>query len=119
MISRRVVWSIVIGVAAVLIMTWRMASFPARVVIINQSGTAITRVSMKTENGQLDFGTIQNGESRRVSIDPTPSLQLTFHSDAGHTWRAAEAVTAGQSVVLYVTPDNRVVQRSRIGSLVR
>jgi hypothetical protein len=118
-ISKRVLWSIIIGVAAVLIMTWRVTRFPARIVIINQSGTTLAQVAVDSGANRIDLGSIGNGETRRVSIDPTSTLVLTFRSDTNHVWRATEALTAGQSLVLYVTPCGHVTPRSRIGSFVR
>ena len=116
MISRRVLWPILIGVAAVLIMTWRMGSFPAHVVVINQSGTTLAHVVLTTEDGAFQLGALRNGETKRLSIRPTRTLTLSFN---GHTWNSPDPLTAGQSIVLYVTPDQRVSARSRIGALSR
>ena len=116
MISRRVLWPILIGVAAVLIMTWRMGSFPAHVVIINQSGTILAHVVLTTEDGAFQLGALRNGETKRLSIRPTRTLTLSFN---GRTWNSPDPLTAGQSIVLYVTPDQRVSARSRIGALSR
>lgn len=118
-ISRKVWASIIIGVAAVLIMTWRVARFPAHVVVINQSGTTLQRVTLETSASRIDLGTMNNGESRRVSVDPTDTLRLSFHGKSDRGWRAAEPLTAGQSLVLYVTPNEGVEARSRLGTLVR
>jgi hypothetical protein len=115
-ISRRVLWPIIIGVAAVLIMTWRMGRFPAHVVVINQSGTTITHVILTTEDGAFELGALRNGETKRLSIAPTQKLVLSF---SGHTWSSPDPLTAGRSIVLYVTPDQRVSARSRIGTLSR
>jgi len=119
MLSRKAIASIVIGVAAVLIMTWRMTNFPARVVIINQSGTALMRVAIDTGANRFELGTMNNGETRRISVEPTETLRLSFHTATPHVWNSPEPLTAGQSLVLYVTPDQRVTPRSRIGTLVR
>ena len=119
MLSRKVIASIVIGVAAVLIMTWRMTSFPARVVIINQSGKALMRVAIDTGANRFELGTMNNAETRRISVEPTQTLRLSFQTTAPHVWSSPEPLTAGQSLVLYVTPDQRVMPRSRIGTLVR
>ncbi len=119
MLSRKAIASIVIGVAAVLIMTWRMTNFPARVVVINQSGTTLKRVAIDTGANRFELGTMNNGETRRISVDPSETLRLSFHTAADHVWSSPEPLTAGQSLVLYVTPEQRVMPRSRIGTLVR
>jgi hypothetical protein len=119
MISRKVLASIAIGVAAVLIMTWRMTRFPATVVVINQSGTTIGRVAVDSGARRFELGTMINGETRRISVGPTQTLRLSFQTATAHVWNSPEPLTAGQSLVLYVTPQQRVLPRSRIGTLVR
>jgi hypothetical protein len=114
-ISRKVLFSIILGVAGVLIMTWKIVRIPAHVVVINQSGRT-QRVVIETSSARIDLGTLNNSESRRVSVDPTPQLRLRF-PDRG--WTSPEALTAGQSVVLYVMPDGHVEARSRLGTIVR
>jgi len=116
LISRKVLFSIILGVAGVLIMTWKIVRIPAHVVIINQSGTTLEHVTIETASGQIDLGSLNNSESRRVAVDPTDKLRLRF-SDRG--WTSPEALTAGQSVVLYVMPDGRVDARRKLGTLTR
>ena len=116
MISRKVLWSIAIGVVAVLIMTWRVGRFPARVVLINQSGTTLTHVVLNTDDGPADLGSLRNAETKRISINPSNTLTLAYND---RTWRSPDGLTAGQSLVIYVTPDLRVTARSRIGTLSR
>lgn len=119
MISRRVAYSIVLGIAAVLIVTWHMAHFPALVVLINQSGTTLTQVVIDTGSEHIELGSLVNGETRRRTIDPTDALRLTFRTTTDRAWNAREPLTAGQSLVLYITAGDRVVPRNRIGTLVR
>jgi hypothetical protein len=119
MISRRSAIAIVLGLAAVLLITWRMSRFPASVVVINQSGTMLAQVAVGTGSDRIELGALRNGETRRVSVYPTDSLRLSFRTTAARVWNATEPLTAGQSLVLYVTPDDRVVPRSRLGTLVR
>ena len=119
MISKKVLASIIIGVAGVLIMTWRIVRIPAHVVVINQTGSAIQRVVIEAGANRYELGTLNNSEARRVAVDPAPTLRLTFHGQADRGWRSPEPLTPGQSVVLYVTPGDRVEARSRIGSFVR
>jgi hypothetical protein len=115
-ISRKVLWSIAIGVVAVLIMTWRVGRFPARVVLINQSGTTLTHVVLNTDDGPADLGSLRNAETKRISINPSNTLTLAYND---RTWRSPDGLTAGQSLVIYVRPDLRVTARSRIGTLSR
>lgn len=116
MISRKVLASIILGVAGVLIMTWKIVRIPAHVVVINQSGAALERVVIETDGSRIELGTLNNSETRRVSVDATAVLRLRF---SGRGWTSPEALTAGQSVVLYVMPEYRVEARKKLGTIVR
>lgn len=102
-----------------LLVTWHMAALPARVVIINQSGTPLGNVVIDTAENRYEVGSLGNGESRRITIEPAQHLRLTFSDSADRVWSAPEPVTAGQSLVLYITPGGHVLQRNRIGTLAR
>jgi hypothetical protein len=115
-ISRKVLASIILGVAGVLIMTWRIVRIPAHVVVINQSGTTLERVAIETNAATIELGTLNNSETRRVSIEPTTKLRLRF-SNRG--WTSPEGVTAGQAIVLYVMPDGHIDARRKLGTIVR
>jgi hypothetical protein len=97
-------------------MTWHVGRFPARVVLINQSGTTLTHIVLNTDDGPADLGSLRNGETKRVTINPTNTLTLAY---SDRTWHSPDTLTAGQSIVIYVTPDLRVTARSRIGALSR
>jgi len=115
-ISRKVLASIIVGIAGVLIMTWKIVRIPAHVVVINQSGTTLQSVAIETDGGTIELGALNNSETRRVSVEATAKLRLRF-SDRG--WTSPEPLTAGQSVVLYVTPDGHVDARRKLGTLSR
>lgn len=120
LISRKVLASIILGIAGVLIMTWKIVRIPAHVVVINQSGAPVQHVVIESDAGRIELGNLSNAESRRVSVDPSAKLRLTYRTgtdDRG--WTAAEPLTAGQSVVLYVMPDGRVASRNRLGTYTR
>jgi hypothetical protein len=116
MISRKVLFSIILGIAGVLIMTWKIARIPAHVVIINQSGTTIQKLTIETDSGRIEIGALQNGESRRLAVDPTALLRLRL---ANGGWTSPEPLTAGQSVVLYLKPEGRIESRNRLGKYAR
>ena len=119
MLSRKTLFSILLGIVGVLIITSRMSILPARVVIINQSGVGIADVAVTSESGRKDVGSIDNGATRRLAIPPTASLRLTFRKGSEtKVWSSPKGLSAGQSVVLYVTPAN-VVARDRMGELAR
>ena len=116
MISRKVLYSIILGVAGVLIMTWKIVRIPAHVVVINQSGRTLDHVVIETNGGSIDLGKLNNAEARRVSVEPTTMLRLRY---LHRGWTSPEPLTAGQSVVLYVMPDGRVDARTKLGTIVR
>jgi len=117
-ISKRLLWTIVLGIAGVIIVTWRMEALPAHVVVINQSGEMLTNVVIATDR-RIELGAINNGETRSVSLEPSESVNLIYRTASIHTWHSPQPVTAGQSLVLYVTQGDRVIARNRIGTLAR
>jgi hypothetical protein len=117
-ISKRVLWTIVIGLAAVIVVTMRIEALPAHVVIINQSGAALTNVVVATDR-RIELGSISNGETRRLSVEPAESVNLIFHTAELHTWHWPQPIVAGQSLVLYVIQGDKVVARNRIGTMSR
>ena len=119
MISRKAAFSILLGIAGVLIMTWRMSILPGRVVIINQSGAPISHVALAADDYRVELGAIGNGETRRVAIRPTRSLRLSFRTADSHVWSSPKGLSAGQSIVLYVVPGEQVIARDRIGTFAR
>jgi hypothetical protein len=119
MISRKTLFSILLGVVGVLIMTWRIGLLPARIVIINQSGAPVTRVAITTDAGRIDVGAIDNGQTRRVSVNPTSTMRLSFEQDKPYVWSSPKGLNAGQSLVLYVAPEGKIDARDRLGTFDR
>ena len=119
MISRKTLFSILLGFFGVLILTWRMTQLPARVVIINQSGSSMQKVAVAVDNVRIEVGSIDNGQTRRVSVNPTATLRLSYEQMAPHIWRSPKGLNAGQSLVLYVAPDGKIDARDRLGEMTR
>lgn len=119
MISKGLLWTIFLGVIGVVIVAWHMGTLPARVVIINQSGAPLRNVVVDAGGSRYEIGGLDNGESRRIAIDPAEELRLTFSGTADRIWTAPDPLTAGQSLVVYVTPGDHIVSRNRIGALAR
>jgi hypothetical protein len=118
MISRKTLFTILLGIVGIVIITSRMSILPARVVIINQSGAGIGEVVVTSDSGRKELGHIDNGATRRVGVPPTASLRLTYRRGTTRVWSSPKGLSAGQSLVLYVTPEN-VVARDRLGGLAR
>lgn len=119
MISRKALISILLGIAGVLIITWRVGMLPARIVIINQSGETIARIAIATDYGRIEAGSINNGQTKRVSVNPTDTFRMSYDVGGPHVWSAPKGLSAGQSLVLYVTPGGKIDARDRIGSYAR
>lgn len=120
MISRKALISILLGIAGVLIMTWRIGMLPARVVIINQSGETVAHVAIAAEYGRIEVGSVNNGQTKRVAVNPTDTFRVSYDVTAGpHVWNAPKGLSAGQSLVLYITPGGKIDARDRIGSYAR
>ncbi len=79
LISRRLLWTIALGIAGVIIVTWRMEALPAHVVVINQSGEMLTNVVIATDR-RIELGAISNGETRSVSLEPAESVNLIYRT---------------------------------------
>lgn len=119
MISRKTLFSILLGIVGVLIMTWRIGLLPARIVIINQSGVPVAHVAVTTDSGRIEVGSIGNGETRRVSVSPTSSLRMAYETNEAKVWNSPKGLVAGQSIVLYITASGKIDARDRIGELSR
>ena len=119
MISRKTLFSILLGIAGVLIMTWRIGLLPARVVIINQSGVPIANVAVVTDDGRTELGTIDNGQTKHVALGPTATLRVSYTFREPKVWAAPKGLSAGQSVGLYLNANGAIEPRDRIGSYAR
>ncbi|MEK6374279.1 MAG: hypothetical protein AABO58_16450 [Acidobacteriota bacterium] len=116
MISRPLLWFIALAVAVLLALAWWGSRYPARVTIINVSGGALREVEIRSGDQRVAAGTIANGRTRSVALEPGDTVVVHFGRT---TWRSAEELTPARSMVLYVGPGGRVEERSRLGTLGR
>ncbi len=116
MISRRLLWFIAIAVAVLLALSWWGRHYPARVTIINVSGEALREVEIRSGAQRIAAGTIPNGRTRGVTLEPGDAVVVHFGRT---TWRSAEELTPARAMVLYVGPGGRVEERSRLGRIER
>jgi hypothetical protein len=119
MISRKTLFTLLLGIVGVIIITSRMAQLPARIVIINQSGGSITRVAIATDSARTEMGSIDNGQTRRLSVSPTATLRLAYEQGKPRVWVSPKGLNAGQSLVLYVAPEGKIEARDRLGEMSR
>ena len=116
MISKRLLWFIAIAVAALLALAWWGRRYPARVTIINVSGVGLRGVEIRSGEQRVMAMTIPNGGTRSVALAPGDAVTIHFGRT---TWRSSEELTPARAMVLYVGPEGRVEERSRLGGLTR
>lgn len=117
--SRRLLYSIALGVAAIFVVTWWIGSVPARVTVINQSSSTLREVTVKAGRRTLEIGTLRSGEARSLQVGTGSEIELRFRGQRVVRWRSELPLSPGQPLVIYVTPDERVDVRTRIGTLSR
>lgn len=113
--SRKVLIPLTLALLGIFWILWKSTGIPARVAIINQSGYGLTDVAVDG----VRIGAMSNGESRMVSLTPSASPVIRFRGRKPRTWRAESALGPGQTLVVYITPGDRIDARGKIGTLTR
>jgi hypothetical protein len=114
-LPKKALWFIAAGIAGLLYVTWDAGRIPARVTLMNQSGSPMHDAVLMTSRGPVDIGTLRNGESRALTIPPTDHLVLTYRwQNETKQWRAIQPLKAGQPISLSLTPNGRVAVHSRV-----
>jgi hypothetical protein len=116
MISKPLLYFIVIAVVVILALSWWAGSYPARVTVINTSGFDLAPVTVDSKGQHVDLGEIINGAAKTAQVDP--GNQVTIHY-GDKSWTSDAKLSPAQSMIAYVTPDGKIDVRSRVGSLTR
>lgn len=141
MISKPLLYFIVIAVVAILGIAWWAGNFPARVTVINNSGADLAKVTVETNGRHVDLGPITNGGARSAQLDPGDRVTIRFggpvpgaqfpvprKSDWAlgtgrwaleKSWTSDTKLNPAQSMIAYVTPEGKIELRSRLGALSR
>lgn len=120
MISRKVLWSIAGALVVGFIILWKAMDIPARITIINQSGRALYEVTIRAGAQTFDIGEIRSGETRFVSVGSAPEVLITFRGSRPRRWTNPHGgIGPGQSIVLFITPDETIDVRRKIGTFAR
>jgi hypothetical protein len=109
-------WFIGIALGALLLVAWWAHGYPARLTIINSSGTRLENLSVTSGDQQITIKHIADGEFRRFSLSSGDPVVIRC---GRIRWESAEAVTPAQSLVVYALPGPRFEARSKLGSLAR
>ena len=111
-LSRKVLWPLALSLIAVFWVLWKSANIPGRVAIINQSGHGLTEVTVN----RVRIGELRNGESRVVSLPAADAAVVHFRGRRARTWRSESALLPGQTMIVYVTPEDEIDARGKIGT---
>ena len=116
MISKPLLYFIVLAVIVILGLAWWAGNYPARVTVINTSGIDLPAVSVDSRGQHADLGAIINGGAKSAQLDPGDRVTIHY---GDKSWISDEKLAPAQSMIAYVTPDGRIELRSRIGTLAR
>jgi hypothetical protein len=115
-ISKPLLYFIVIAVVVILGLAWWAGSYPARVTVINNSGTDLPDVIVESNSRRTDLGAITNGGAKSAQLDPGDRVTIHY---GDRSWTSDAKLAPAQSMIAYVTPNGRIELRSRIGTLAR
>jgi hypothetical protein len=116
MISKPLLYFIVIAVVIILGLAWWAGNFPARVTIINNSGIDLATASVDSKGQHVDLGGIINGGAKSAQLDPGDRVTIHY---GDKTWTSDAKLAPAQSMIAYVTPAGKIELRSRLGTLAR
>lgn len=119
MISKRFLWMLAAAIAALLLVTWWLGSFPARVTIINQSGGDVSEIVVTCADQRIDVGILRNGEVRSLTIPAGSAIELRFRGERLTRWQSQRPLAPAHPIMLYITAGGRVDARDRIGTFTR
>jgi len=112
-ISRRGFIFIGVAIVGVIAVSYWGSNYPSRVTIINASGATLHNVTLEVKDERIELGTIENGATRSSEIHP--GAPLVVHLDEKR-WTSGEKLEPAQALVLFVYPNGRIEQRSKIGA---
>ena len=113
MISRKLGWFIALSFAGLLIITWWAGRYPARIVVINQTGP-LRAVTLQAGGRRFEIGELRRGATHTLSIAPGQPIELRYTSSTERVWRSIEPIKPAQAVVLYIRPNERVEVRRTV-----
>lgn len=109
---KQLLWFIGLVVAGILLITFYAGTYPGRVALVNQSGRALEDVQVGSGKTQVEIGSLRSGETRIVPLPSGATVEITFRGRRDpRRWRSIEPLAPGQSLMLYITPEERVAVR--------
>src|ERR1051325_265199 len=114
-VSLRILIPLALSLIAGIWILWKSANIPGRVAIINSSGHRLSEVTVSG----AQVGEMRTGASRVVVLPAPQSALVHFRGQRARTWRSPSDLLPGQTMVLYITPEDEVDARAKIGSYAR
>lgn len=111
MISRGLLWFIALAFIGVLVVTWWSGRYPAQVVVLNQAGT-LREMTLTTSGKIISIGELRRGESRAVKVPSGDYVTVDFRTSKARHWTSLQKTTPAQSLIVTVSPEERVVIRA-------
>ena len=109
---KQLLWFIGLVVVGILLITFYAGTYPGRVALVNQSGRGLEDVRVGSGNARVEVGSLRSGETRIVSLPSGATVEVTFQGRREpRRWRSIEPLGPGQSMMLYITPEERVALR--------
>jgi hypothetical protein len=105
-----------VTVLAIVGITFWARGYPSRVTIINNSGAEIDNVTIDSGAQRVTIPSIANGAATSVTLGPGSDVSVRF---ASIHWQSSARLGPARAMVVYVYPDGRIEERSKIGSMAR
>lgn len=93
----------------------RSGEIPARVTLINASGTALTDVVLTGGNRSVSIALLHNGETHTATLQSGAHVVITFRGEAAarHRWTSPEPLSPYKAMVLTVNAAGEVRPAAR------
>ncbi len=109
MISRKVLWFIVLGFLGVLAVSHWAGGYPARVVLINQ-GASVNGVRVSTAGSSFEIGTLPSGQTRVLKIESGDYVTVEFEGSRYRRWQSPDRIAPAQSLILDLRDEKVEIQ---------
>lgn len=107
--SKKTIW-LIGGVVAVLVWAaWRTGTYPAQLIVMNQSGGPLRGVVVSSGGQRVEIGELRNGASRVIRLKPGEPIVLTY---GGKRWQSPEPLPPARGTVLFIGGDFIELQRA-------
>lgn len=107
--SKKTLWLIIGVVVALIWAAWRTGSYPAQLIVMNQSGGPLHEVVVTSGDQRVEIGELRNGSTRVIRLTPGDPIVLTYR---GKRWESPEPLPPARGTVLFIGGDVIELQRA-------